>query len=141
LSTGERMKLRRKELGYSADFIAEKLNVSRSTIFRYEGGDIEKLPIDILEPLSEILHTTPAYLMGWDSKNQTDVTTLTKSETELLNRYRKLDDIGKYTVDTTLDAQYKRCTTSTKNHELRAAHIDDNSDEQMELLKQDLDEL
>jgi transcriptional regulator with XRE-family HTH domain len=64
-----------------------------------------------------------------------------KHEKELLRKYRKLDDIGKYTVDTTLDAQYKRCTTSTKNHELRAAHIDDNSDEQMELLKQDLDEL
>src|SRR5690606_20816429 len=71
LSTCERMKERRKELGYSTDYVAEKLNVNRSTVFRYESGGIDKLPIDILEPLSEILHTTPAYLMGWSDEKFT----------------------------------------------------------------------
>lgn len=139
INTGKRMKLRRKELGLSADYVAEKLNVSRSTIFRYEGGDIEKLPIDILEPLSKILQTTPAYLMGWDTNANLNEKHLTKDEQNLINKYRKLDDIGKYTVDTTLEAQYNRCIQSP--HELRAAHIDDTSEDQMELLKQDLDEL
>ena len=44
MTTGERMKFRRKELGLSADEVAAALNVSRATIFRYEKGDIEKLP-------------------------------------------------------------------------------------------------
>lgn len=66
MTVGERIKERRKELGITADTIAEKLGVSRSTIFRYEKGDIEKLPVDVLEPIATILHTTPAYLMGWD---------------------------------------------------------------------------
>lgn len=34
--TGEQIKKRRKQLGMSADELAEKLGVSRSTIFRYE---------------------------------------------------------------------------------------------------------
>lgn len=60
------MKERRKELGFSAEYVAEKLGVSPATIYRYERGDIEKMPGNILEPISKILHTTPAYLMGWE---------------------------------------------------------------------------
>ena len=67
MNVGYRMKQRRKELKLSADVVAEKIGVNRSTVFRYEKGDIEKLPIEILEPLSEILRTTPQYLMGWDN--------------------------------------------------------------------------
>ena len=66
MTTGERMKLRRKELGLSAEIVAERLGVSPATVYRYEKGDIEKLPGDILPALSKILHTTPAYLMGWE---------------------------------------------------------------------------
>ena len=64
-TTGERMKSRRKELGISADDVAKALNVSRATVFRYENGDIEKVPGNVLEPLANVLHTTVAYLMGW----------------------------------------------------------------------------
>jgi len=38
--TGKRIKLRRKSLGISADELAEELDVSRSTVFRYENGEI-----------------------------------------------------------------------------------------------------
>lgn len=62
----ERIKLRRKELGLSAELVAEKLGVSPATIYRYEKKDIKKFPTEILEPLAQVLHTTPAYLMGWE---------------------------------------------------------------------------
>ena len=64
-NTGQRMKERRKQLALSADKVADLLGVSRSTIFRYESGYIEKVPANVLEKLAEILKTTPAYLMGW----------------------------------------------------------------------------
>ena len=53
----------------SADEVAEKLGKNRSTVFRYEGNDIEKLPTVVLEKLAGILRTTPAYLMGWEDEN------------------------------------------------------------------------
>lgn len=62
----ERIKARRKELGLSADDVAEALGVSRATIYRYESADIEKLPTTIIEPLAKILHCSIAYLMGWE---------------------------------------------------------------------------
>lgn len=66
MTTGDRMRLRRKELGLSAETVADKLGVSPATVYRYEKGEIEKLPGDILPTLSKVLQTTPAYLMGWE---------------------------------------------------------------------------
>ena len=67
---GERIKQRRLELGYTADTLAKLLNKNRATIYRYENGDIENMPIDVLEPLAKALNTTPAYLMGWQEPHQ-----------------------------------------------------------------------
>ena len=50
----------------SADKLAEILGKDRSTIYRYEKGDIENMPLDILEPIANALNTTPQYLMGWE---------------------------------------------------------------------------
>ncbi|WP_353180457.1 helix-turn-helix domain-containing protein [Delftia acidovorans] len=141
MNTGERMKKRRKELGFSADYVASKLNVSRSTVFRYEAGDIEKMPVDILIPLSETLQTTPAYFMGWDApEDQKETSSIINShEQALLSRYRKLDPKGKHTVNTVLEMEYNRCT---KTHlEVVAAHNDDSSKEQLKLMQEDIDDL
>ncbi len=69
MTTGERMKQRRKEIGFSAEKVAERLGVSPATIYRYEKGDIEKVPVDSLAELARILQTTPAYLMGWEEES------------------------------------------------------------------------
>lgn len=71
MSTGERMKARRKELCLSAETIAERIHVSPTTIYRYEKGDIEKVPSDVLIEIAAALHTTPAYLMGWEEDENT----------------------------------------------------------------------
>jgi len=65
MNIGSRIKTRRKDIGISADILANTLKISRATMYRYESGGIEKLPIDILVPLAKALHTSPAYLMGW----------------------------------------------------------------------------
>lgn len=98
---GERIKQRRKELGFNAEHLAKKLGVSRSTIFRYEKGDIEKVPVEVVSVLAEILNTTPEYLMGWvsnsnmekavnllnqlDDNRQTDVINYAKEQLRIQN--------------------------------------------------------
>lgn len=67
MTTGERIKTKRIERGMSADELADIIGVSRSTIFRYENGDIEKFPVDRLEPIAKALNTSVAYLMGWEN--------------------------------------------------------------------------
>ncbi len=66
MTVGERIKARRKQIGMSAEQVAQQLNISPSTVYRYENGDIEKMGIDKLTPIANALQTTPAYLMGWE---------------------------------------------------------------------------
>lgn len=72
MTIGQRIKARRKELGMTADELGEKLGKNRSTIYRYENGDIEKMPLDYLEPIAKALSTTPQYLMDWKESTAED---------------------------------------------------------------------
>ena len=68
MTKGERIKARREALGLSVGELAERLNKNRATIYRYESGEIEDMPIPVLEPLAKALNTTPAYIMGWEEE-------------------------------------------------------------------------
>lgn len=76
LTTGERIKARRKELGISADQLASRIGVSRATMFRYENGAIEKVPSYVLALIASALNIDPVYLLlGYsDSSSQPSVT-------------------------------------------------------------------
>ena len=74
--TGERMQERRKQLGISADTLAQHLGVSRSTIFRYENGDIEKIPANLLPDIAKYLKTSEAFLMGWEDSSDISITNI-----------------------------------------------------------------
>lgn len=102
----ERIKARRLALGLSADDIAGAIGVSRATVYRYESKDIEKLPLDILAPLAEALKTTPSYLMGWDDNPTAppqNILPLKPAEIDHIQKYRRLTDNGRATVDNVID--------------------------------------
>ena len=96
MSIGRRIKDRRKTIGMSADRLGELLGKDRSTIYRYEKGDIENLPLDILQPIAQALNTTPQYLMGWredDKKNTPSAEPkLTEGEKMLLDLFRQIPE-------------------------------------------------
>lgn len=73
---GERLKKRRQELHISAGELASLIGKNRATIYRYEKGDIESVPLDVLDPLAEALDTTPEHLMGWDDKPNKEASTV-----------------------------------------------------------------
>lgn len=68
MDIGKRIKQRRKELGISAEYIAEKIGVNPATVYRYESADIMNIGIDKIELLAAALRTTPAYIMGWEEE-------------------------------------------------------------------------
>lgn len=65
-TVGERIRKRRIELKLSPEDLGNKIGKDRATIYRYEKGEIENLPVGIIAPLATALHTTPQYLMGWE---------------------------------------------------------------------------
>ena len=70
MKIGQRIKERRKELKISAEELGRRLGKDRSTIYRYENGDIENMPLDILPGLANALEMTQKELMGWDDEEE-----------------------------------------------------------------------
>lgn len=70
MKVNEIIKKRRKELGLTLKQVAEKLGVSESLISRYESNDVKNMGIDKIIPLAKVLDTTPAFLMGWETKEE-----------------------------------------------------------------------
>lgn len=99
MNIGQRIKARRKALKISADEMGAKLGKDRSTIYRYEKGDIENLPLDILEPIADILQTTPQYLMGWEEVQQknsilTDITIRMRTDKDFFSLVEGLNNLN-----------------------------------------------
>lgn len=89
MNIGDRVKECRIKLGYSAEQVAEKLGISPATEYRYENGDINKMPAKLVAPLAEFLLTTPAYLMGWPENDAQDPSSILKDdEKRLVTAYR-----------------------------------------------------
>lgn len=73
MTIGRRIKERRKELKMSVDELAKKLGKDRSTVYRYENGDIENLPIDIIKPIAQALDVEPQFLMDWKDASPEEI--------------------------------------------------------------------
>lgn len=118
MNRGQRIKQRRKELGLSAEKLAEKLGVAPSTIYRYEAGKIEKLDSEKLEPIAEALLTTPGELMGWDKEPSEDPAPDTTDWVSLAPGFKTLpikqQESFKAMLNTIWDNMYK---TATENKE------------------------
>lgn len=66
MSVGNRIKKRRQQLKMSAEQLAEKINVSPATIYRYENGSIANMGTDKLDIIAQALSIEPKFLMGWE---------------------------------------------------------------------------
>lgn len=72
MKIGDRIKQRRLELGLTQEELAEKVGYkSKSSINKIE-IDGRGIPQSKIEKLAEVLHTTPAYLMGWEENDDDD---------------------------------------------------------------------
>lgn len=60
---GQMIKNKRKSRSLSADELAKMVGVNRATIYRYENGDIWKMPAAVLIPLAKALGLQPTDLL------------------------------------------------------------------------------
>lgn len=66
MTVGERIKEIREKIGMSQVDFADKINVSKQTLYKYENNLITNIPSDKIEAAAKIGGVSPAYLMGWD---------------------------------------------------------------------------
>ena len=65
MTVGERIKKVRNKLGMSQVDFADKINVSKQTLYKYENNVITNIPSDKIEAAARLGNVSPAYLMGW----------------------------------------------------------------------------
>lgn len=97
--------------------LASKVHVADSTIMRYEKGQINKIKMPIIEAIANALDVNPLWLLGksnvqsinsfLNTISQNNLC-LSENEKDLIKKYRRLDDVGKATVDAVIDVQLKR---------------------------------
>ena len=91
----DKIRALRMNLGLTLEDVASVVGVGKSTVRKWETGDIANMRRDKIAKLAEALHTTPAYLMGWDepevSETESRLADLVNGDrelTELLERAR-----------------------------------------------------
>lgn len=62
---GSRIKLRREQIGLSQEELGDVLKLSKSTISRYEAGEIRSLDVDTAARFAHALKCDPVWLSGW----------------------------------------------------------------------------
>lgn len=127
MNIGAKLKFLRDRANLSVEELADKIGKSRSTVYRYENGGIEKLPSSVLVPLALALNTTPADILDEEMHDANKFhfsyadkieildklyPPLPDEEMYLVNKFRSLNDIGQkkvfdYIVDLLENDKYK----------------------------------
>lgn len=73
MTLSQKIKLKREEMGISQTELANKIGVSKQTLYKYENGIITNIPSDKIEKIAYYLNVSAAYLMGWLEQNDCDL--------------------------------------------------------------------
>lgn len=64
MDIGARIKQLRERRGLTLEQVGEYVGVNKATVQRYESGEID-IKRNVAIKLAEVLHSDPAYIMGW----------------------------------------------------------------------------
>ena len=91
----EKIRILRKERGLTLEEVGNRVGVGKSTVRKWESGEIANMRRDKIALLAAALGVAPSYLMGWDEKKKEEtVGQLSSDETTLLESYRALNAAG-----------------------------------------------
>ncbi len=90
----DKIKYLRMLHGLTLEEVGNYVGVGKSTVRKWENGMIANMKRDKIAKLAEVLHTTPAYLMGWEEELKEEYTEKELSETKkrLIEKIKDLDE-------------------------------------------------
>lgn len=95
MDIGKRIKELRIKSNLTQDELAAKLGLKKAAIHKYESGLVENIKRSTIQEMASIFDVSPCYILGWEDSNTSKYENLTKEETNLLDNFNKLNDIGK----------------------------------------------
>ena len=94
ISIGEKIKTLRIRAGMTQEELAEKLNTTKQTIYKYETGIVSNLPLFRVSQLANALNCSPLYLCGWEENEKPDesLAGLKREEQDLVKLFRRVPE-------------------------------------------------
>ena len=68
MTRGEKIKKVRERMGLSQTALADRINVSKQTMYKYENNIVTNIPTDKIEAIALACRCTPEYIMGWEDE-------------------------------------------------------------------------
>ena len=110
MNIGDKIRALRMQQHLTLEEVGNIVGVGQSTVRKWETGHISNMRRDKIAKLAKALHTSPAYLMEWtddpDPHALDPSAPFTQEETDLIHKYRALDDRGRSNVRAVLDNEY-----------------------------------
>lgn len=72
MDLGEKIKKLRIEQGLTLEEVGNRVGVGKSTVRKWESGEIANMRRDKISLIAKALGVSPAYLMGWDENSSSD---------------------------------------------------------------------
>lgn len=148
MTVGERIKKVREKTGMSQVEFADKINVSKQTLYKYENDIITNIPSDKIEAAAKLGNVSPAYLMGWvdiaeetrPTKQELEKIKSNSYENLVIKEMAKMNQKGKVKL---LDTAREMVCNPLYNHnyevEVNAAHARTDIEPTEEMQKHDDD--
>lgn len=105
MTVGERIKELRIQLGLSQVEFADRINVSKQTLYKYENNIITNIPSDKIEAAAQLGNISPSYLMGWENidwdllkkqkQSRKEMAEKWNMQLQMLNSFSQLNDENK----------------------------------------------
>lgn len=70
---GQRIKEKREAFGYSREELAEKLGVTRQTIYSWEKGSVKNIDRDYIGKMAKLFHVEPDWLMHMEDSKEVSI--------------------------------------------------------------------
>ncbi|WP_434311299.1 helix-turn-helix domain-containing protein [Hominifimenecus sp. rT4P-3] len=114
---GDHLKDARKKKGYTLEQAAELTHIHKTTLHRYEKGEIHNIPLKKLLNLANIYDTNLCFLLGFTEPEPASKgfsarimayaeRSYLPSEEKVLNKYRQLDTHSKHLINLMMDLEH-----------------------------------
>ena len=94
MTVGDRIKELREKSDMTQVELADKINASKQTVYKYENNVVTNIPSDTIEKIAKVFNVSEAYLMGWElktklSKERAILEVQITEDAELMKRLKK----------------------------------------------------
>lgn len=94
MTVGDRIRKLREDRDMTQVELADKIDASKQTVYKYENNVVTNIPSDTIEKIAKVFNVSEAYLMGWEiepkfSKDRAILEVQITEDAELMKRLKK----------------------------------------------------